>query len=67
MEAFKNLFPTQSASALQSKDATAATASCDGLRNLQSQFDAQTARLQQTYKAQHPKNTTRAYEPKQKE
>ncbi|KAF2193957.1 hypothetical protein K469DRAFT_188224 [Zopfia rhizophila CBS 207.26] len=67
MEALKNLFPIQSTSTLQSKDATTATASYNGPCNLQSQFNAQTARLQQTYKAQRLRNTTRAYEPKQKE
>ena len=34
---------------------------------LQSQFDAQATRLQEIYVAQRPKNTTKAYEPKQKE
>src|SRR2546421_1107697 len=36
-------------------------------RVLQDQFEAQTARLREIHKAQRPKNTTRAYEPKQKE
>ncbi|KAF2185487.1 hypothetical protein K469DRAFT_160996 [Zopfia rhizophila CBS 207.26] len=53
-----------SASASQLKDVTAGTTSCDGPRNLQDQFNAQTTRLRQIYKAQRLRNTTRAYEPK---
>ncbi len=37
------------------------------LYSLQSQFEAQTVRLRENYKIQRPKNTARAYEPKQKE
>jgi len=55
-----------STSTLQSKDTTAAAAASSS-DNLQSQFKAQTARLRDAAKAQSPKNTTRAYEPKQKE
>ena len=36
-------------------------------RRLQDQFDAQRARLREIHKAQRPKNTTKAYESKQKE
>src|SRR2546421_8645794 len=36
-------------------------------RVLQDQFEAQTARLREIHKAKRPKNTARAYEPKQKE
>src|SRR5271170_2165683 len=36
-------------------------------RVLQDQFEAQTARLREIHTAKRPKNTTRAYEPKQKE
>src|SRR5438270_2765696 len=36
-------------------------------RVLQDQFEAQTARLREIHQAQRPKNTARAYEPKQKE
>jgi hypothetical protein len=36
-------------------------------RTLQDQYDAQTIRLREAYKAQRPKNTARAYESKQKE
>src|SRR5271168_5001456 len=36
-------------------------------RVLQDQFEAQTARLREIYTAKRPKNTTRTYEPKQKE
>jgi hypothetical protein len=36
-------------------------------RVLQDQFEAQTARLREIYKAKRPKNTARTYEPKQKE
>jgi hypothetical protein len=38
-----------------------------GRRRLQDQFEAQTARLRETQKAQRPKNTAKAYEPKEKE
>ena len=50
-------------STLRSKEAPAASSSY----SLQSEFEAQTARLQDIHKAQRPKNTTRSYEPKQKE
>ena len=50
-------------STLRSKEAPAASSSY----SLQSEFKAQTARLQDIYKAQRPKNTSRSYEPKQKE
>jgi hypothetical protein len=63
MEAFKNLLTLRSAS--QPKEA--AMASCDGPYSLQDQFESQTVRLRETFKAQRPKNTTRAYKPKQKE
>src|SRR5271168_4355585 len=36
-------------------------------RVLQDQFEAQTVRLREIHKAKRPKNTARAYEPKQKE
>jgi hypothetical protein len=37
------------------------------VQSLQSQFEAQTTRLRDLHIAQRPKNTTRVYEPKQKE
>jgi hypothetical protein len=43
------------------------TAAPAGDRTLQDQFEAQTVRLQEIHKAQRPKNTTKTYEPKQKE
>jgi hypothetical protein len=47
--------------------AETAAAPCSSSNRLQSQFDAQTARLRETYKVQRSRNTARAYEPKQKE
>jgi len=44
-------------------DTTTTAADC----TLQDQFEAQTVRLREIHKAQRPKNTARAYEPKQKE
>src|SRR5277367_3507372 len=49
----------------QSKDGAGAPGGPS--RVLQDQFEAQTARLREIHKAQRPKNTARAYEPKQKE
>ena len=60
MESSKNLRTLRST--LRSKEAPAASSYI-----LQSECEAQTARLQDIYKAQRPKNTTRSYEPKQKE
>jgi len=42
---------------------------CDttAVQSLQSQFEAQTVRLRDIHRAQRPKNTTKTYEPKQKE
>ena len=64
MESSKNL-PTLR-STLRLKEAPLASSSSSSY-SLQSEFKAQTARLQDIYKAQRSKNTTRAYEPKQKE
>src|SRR5277367_2278269 len=49
----------------QSKDGAGAPGGPS--RVLQDQFEAQTARLREIYTAKRPKNTTRTYEPKQKE
>jgi len=69
MQAIKNLLTSRPV--VQSSDsdsgAAAAAAPHDGNRSLQDRFEAQTARLREIYKAQRPKNTRRAYEPKQKE
>ena len=53
----------------QLKDGAGAGAGAPGgpSRVLQDQFEAQTARLREIYKAKRPKNTARTYEPKQKE
>src|SRR5271169_1794427 len=53
----------------QPKDGARARARAPGglSRVLQDQFEAQTARLREIYKAKRPKNTARTYEPKQKE
>ena len=60
MESFKNLFTLQSI--LQLKKAPLVSS-----YSLQNEFKAQTTWLQNIYKAQRPKNTTKMYEPKQKE
>ena len=69
MQMFKHLFPSRFTTVHSSKDSgrttTAAAAAADG--TLQDQFEAQTVRLRKIHKAQRPKNTVRAYEPKQKE
>jgi hypothetical protein len=62
MQALKDLLTSRPAT--QPKDGPGGGAPG---RILQDRFEAQTARLQEIYKAQRPKNTTRAYEPKQKE
>jgi hypothetical protein len=64
MEVIKNLLTLRPPS--QSKEIVA-TAPSSGTRSLQSQFEAQTARLREFHRAQRPKNTLGAYEPKQKE
>jgi hypothetical protein len=53
----------------QPKDGAGAGAGAPGgpSRVLQDQFEAQTARLREIHTAKRPKNTTRTYEPKQKE
>jgi len=61
MESFKNLLTLRST--LRSTEAPPGPLPY----SLQSEFKAQTVRLQNIYKAQRSKNTTRAYEPKQKE
>src|SRR3989440_3923244 len=75
MQMLKHLFPSWFTTVYSSKDSGRTTttaapapvvtpaADC----TLQDQFEAQTARLREIHKAQRPKNTTRAYEPKQKE
>ena len=61
------------AAAATAAAATAATAAVGGsgspgsLGSLQSRFKAQTARLRDIQRAQRPKNTQRAYGPRQKE
>jgi len=52
-------------SRLQSKEIAAAP--YGDPRSLQSQFEAQTARLRDIYRTQRPRNTAKAYKPKQKE
>jgi hypothetical protein len=60
METLKNLLTSRPATQL--KDGAGAPS-----RRLRDQYQAQTARLRETHKAQRPKNTAKAYEPKQKE
>ena len=73
MDVVKNLFtsraPARSTGLAAATAATAATtaASVGGSGSLQSRFKAQTARLRDIQRAQRPKNTQRAYGPKQKE
>ena len=72
MEAIRNLLTSRSVAQSNASNAAAVAAAAtprDGLpgRVLQDQFEAQTVRLREIHKAQRPKNTTRAYEPKQKE
>ena len=59
MEAIKNLLTSRPI-----RQSSAAPAPYDGLpgRVLRDQFEAQTARLRETHKAQRPKNTAKAYE-----
>jgi hypothetical protein len=64
MEVIKHLFAPRPPA--QAKELAAAAPSA-GPRSLQSQLEAQTARLRETQRAQRPKNTQRAYEPKQEE
>lgn len=63
MEAVKSFLAVRPA---QLSAETAATPSRSP-HSLQSQFDAQTVRLREAYKAQRSRNTTKVYEPKQKE
>ena len=63
METLRNLLTSRPAT--QAREEGAAPSAPD--HRLQDQFEAQTARLRETQKAQRPKNTARAYEPKQKE
>jgi hypothetical protein len=68
MEAIRNLFTSWSPTARHSTNEagrTPTTPTTD--HTLQDQFKAQTVRFREIHKAQRPKNTTRAYEPKQKE
>src|SRR5213078_1068997 len=79
MDVVKNLFtsraPARSTGLTAATAATVATAgaaataaaSVGGSGSLQSRFKAQTARLRDIQRAQRPKNTQRAYGPKQKE
>ena len=80
MDAVKNLFTSRApARSTGLAAATAATivatagaaataaASVGGSGSLQSRFKAQTARLRDIQRAQRPKNTQRAYRPRQKE
>ena len=64
MESFKNLLTLRST--LRSTEAPPASSSSSSY-SLQNEFKAKTARLHDIHKAQRSKNTTRAYEPKQKE
>lgn len=64
---FKNLLALRSTFRSKEPPPAASSPSSSSYDSLQSQFVAQKARLQDIYKAQRPKNTTRAYEPKQKE
>jgi hypothetical protein len=67
MEAIKPLLTSRPVTQLNADAATAALPApipYDGLRD---QFEAQTARLREAQKAHRPKNTAKAYEPKQKE
>src|SRR5271170_6766849 len=63
MGIFKNLLTSRPVT--RPKDGTGAAGGPG--RVLQDQFKAQTARSREIHKAQRPKNTARAYEPKQKE
>jgi hypothetical protein len=63
MEGFLNLLTSRPVA--QPKDGAGAPGGFS--RVLQDQFEAQTARLREIYKAQRPTNTARTYEPKQKE
>lgn len=65
MEVIKNLFSLRAPP--PPNDLAAAAAPSGGPRSLQSQFEAQTARLREIQRAQRPKNTQRAYEPKPKQ
>jgi hypothetical protein len=65
MESFINLLTSRPVT--QPKDGAGAGAPGNPGRVLQDRFQAQTARLREIHKAQRPKNTARAYEPKQKE
>jgi hypothetical protein len=64
MEAIRNLFTPR---APAPANELAAMAPSGGPRGLQSRYKAQTARLRETQRAQRPKNTQKAYGPKQKE
>jgi len=59
--------PSSAGAASASTSTSTSTSVCDASQELQSQFKAQTARLQQIHKEQRPKNTVRSYDPKQKE
>jgi hypothetical protein len=65
MDVIKNLFTLRPPA--EAKELAATGASSSGPGSLQSQFEAQTARLRETQRAQRPKNTQRAYDPKQRE
>jgi hypothetical protein len=68
MQVIRNLFTSRSTTVHSPNDGgrTTTTATTTD-RTLQDRFEAQTVRLREIYKAQRPKNTARAYEPKQKE
>jgi hypothetical protein len=66
MQLIRNLFSSRSTTVYSSKDGGRTTATAAD-RTIQDQFEAQTVRLREIHKAQRPKNTARAYEPKQKE
>jgi hypothetical protein len=58
--------PTSPSKAAPSTD-TPPDADAAAIQGLQAQYDAQTASLRDTHKAVRPKNTSKVYEPKQKE
>ena len=73
MDAVKNLFTSRASRAparstgLAAATAVTAAVSVGSSGSLQSRFKAQTARLRDIQRAQRPKNTQRAYGPRQKE
>src|SRR2546423_5673432 len=68
MQMFKHLFPSRFTTVHSPKDSdSGSTTTTAPDCTPQDQFGAQRVRLREIHKAQRPKNTARAYEPKQKE